>query len=185
MTGTPLTKNMMSVRMSGGVPLVNVNSSVTWKALALDVGRVEQPDVPLALLGRDEDRLQPLEVLPGVEVALDVRPDPDQPLDDLLGSQVIHDAGVEPLELIDENGIEDRAGHPARQVHGLLGREVGPAGFDRVADEGFLNRDSFRRRGRRGQRRARHPTARLRLGLSIELQPQPTMPPAVPSSASV
>ena len=34
MIGTPLTKNMMSVRMSGGVPLVNVNSSVTWKVLA-------------------------------------------------------------------------------------------------------------------------------------------------------
>ena len=36
-------------------------------------------------------------------------------------------------------GIEDRARHPAPQVHGLLGREVGPASVDRVADEGFLN----------------------------------------------
>ena len=109
------------------------------ECVGLDVCRVEQPDVPLALLGRDEHGLEPLEVFPGVKVALDVRLDPDQPLEDVLGSQVIHDSGVEPLELIDENGIEDRARHPAPQVHGLLGREVGPAGVDCVADEGFLN----------------------------------------------
>src|SRR5208337_3401965 len=97
--------------------------------------------------GRDEHGLEPLEVFPGVKVALDVRLDPDQPLEDFLGSQVIHDSGVEPLELIDENGIEDRARHPAPQVHGLLGREVGPAGVDRVADEGFLNRTLFAAEG--------------------------------------
>ena len=116
MIGMPLMKKFTSVRMSGGVPLENVSSSVTWYSVGFQVVEVDQPDVPFPPLGLDEHGLQPLEELPGVQVAFDARPDPDQPVPDRLGPQMVHHAGVQPLKLIDQHAVQHRAGQAAPQV---------------------------------------------------------------------
>ena len=121
-TGMPLTRKTTSARMSGGVPLVKVNSSVTWKVLASTGRRVEEADVALPLLGLDEDRLEALEVLPGVEVALDGGPHADEAVTDIFGLLVVDDAGVELLELGDQHRVEDGAGDAASEAQSLVGR---------------------------------------------------------------
>jgi len=75
--------------------------------------RIEQLDIPLLLLLLHEDRLQTLQVAPGIQVALDVRPHAEELLDRLLGPPVIHHAGIESLELLNQHRIEDRADHAA------------------------------------------------------------------------
>ncbi len=71
------------------------------KPVGLRVVRIEQPDVPLLLLLLHEDGLQPFQVSPGIQVALDVRPHADELLDRLLGSPVVHNPRIEPLDLLD------------------------------------------------------------------------------------
>ena len=181
MTGTPLTKNMMSVRMSGGVPLVNVNSSVTWKVLASTCAGSSSRMFRSRFSASTKTVFSPLRYSQASRLPSMFGRTRTSRLSDVLGSQVIHDAGVEPLELIDENGIEDRAGHPAPQVHGLLGREVGPAGVDRVADEGFLNRPFLAAEG--GGDNAGRVIRRLGSGSGFRLSfhLEPTIPQVVPS----
>ena len=99
-TGMPLMRKLMSVRMSGGVPLVNVNSSVTWKMLASGCAGSSSRTFRSRFSVSTKTVLQPLEVFPGSEVALDVRLHPAQRLGHVLGPALVHDAGVELLELL-------------------------------------------------------------------------------------
>ncbi len=57
----------------------------------------------------------------------------------LRGQLEIDHTGVEALELLDEDLVEDGGGITATEAAGFLGREVLPAGLDSVVDEGVLD----------------------------------------------
>ncbi len=129
----------MSVRMSGGVPLEKVSSSVTWKVLFSGQVGVEETNIPFPLFQLHEDGFQPFEPFPGIKVAFDGGPHAGEPIPDLFGPDVVHDARVEPLELVDQHGIEERAGQATPQILGLLRWQIFPARFFGVADEWSLD----------------------------------------------
>src|SRR5262249_44461124 len=103
-----------------------------------------EPDVPLPALGLDEDGLEPLEELPGVEVAVDDGTDADEPADEFLSPDAIDNAGVELLELVDEDVVEAGAGVlAAAACEGWVRWQVDPAGVGGVFHEAGLHGPLF------------------------------------------
>src|SRR6202008_2872818 len=81
-------------RLRGGKVTAPISQATHLQSIrpSVDSLRIKQPDVPLPARGLDEDRLEPLEELPGVEVAVDVGADAAQPAAQLLGLRSVHDA---------------------------------------------------------------------------------------------
>ena len=62
-----------------------------------------------------------------------------EPVPHLFGPDVVHHAGVQALELVNQHRIKERAGEPSPQVGRTLGRQILPTRLFGVADERPLN----------------------------------------------
>ena len=100
MTGIPLMKKMMSVRMSGVVPRENMNSSVTWNALASSLDASRSWMFSFSLLRFDKDSLQPPEISPSFRFP-SFGSDTDKPVAYLFRFGVVDKTGVKALQLIE------------------------------------------------------------------------------------
>src|SRR5207302_1768978 len=104
-------------------------------------------DVPLPLLAFHEDGLQAPQVLPRLQVAFDRRRDTRDGRSDYLRPGANDDPRIQPLELLNQDLIEEEAGVTVSEPENFVAWEVGPAGVLSVADEGVLDGPSFRVEG--------------------------------------
>ena len=117
-----------------------IDVRTAWCVLRIEI---YQAQVAFAAFGFDKDGLESFEEFPRLQVAFNRRRDADEAFGFFFRLQVIHDAGIERLHLLDKDIPEEGAGFATAQAQRFIGRQVGPAGFGGVADEGILDGGAF------------------------------------------
>ncbi len=113
------------------------------EGIRLPLTHFHQADVPLPLLLWYKDRLQSLQVLPGVEVALDAGRNALQAAEQVLRPVGVHGAGIQSLHALHKYVMQNQPALAAAQPQCFLRWQVCPSSFRSVADERVLNCSSL------------------------------------------
>ena len=137
-TGKPLTTNITSARLPLRAGGLSRHSQVTWRTLARRFVEVDEPHLPVALLG--------------LVVPLPLAPQPGEHLPVALNGRtkrlevfhhgtdgVVRHPGVEPTERLLQLGAEQHPSLAAPQRKGVARRQRRPPDLRRMADHRELN----------------------------------------------